>query len=276
MGARTNHWFHSDQIYRTFFTLTMLCGCQGVNGGGWAHYVGQEKVRPLAGFQTLAFAMDWQRPTRHMTGTSFFYLHSDQWRYESFGADELASPLGRGRPDRDRLRHGRAEGRPAALRRRGPGRSAQLPAGANGVAGQPAPARRGAAGRARAGSYLVLGQGTSADKPQTATAFEKVRNGSSATAIRMRSRADIARFFGDFEFVDPGLVYVSQRRPGSPADVPADPSGHADLVAAARKDLTGSDRGPRRARKQVLSAAGRRSSEDLEATGQPRDREQDR
>jgi nitrate reductase alpha subunit len=74
----------------------LLCGCQGVNGGGWAHYVGQEKVRPLAGFQTLAFAMDWQRPTRHMTGTSFFYLHSDQWRYESFGADELASPLGRG------------------------------------------------------------------------------------------------------------------------------------------------------------------------------------
>ena len=96
MGAGTNHWFHSDQIYRTFFTLTMLCGCQGVNGGGWAHYVGQEKVRPLTGFQTLAFGLDWQRPTRHMTGTSFFYLHSDQWRYESFGAGELSSPLGRG------------------------------------------------------------------------------------------------------------------------------------------------------------------------------------
>ena len=96
MGAGTNHWFHSDQIYRTFFTLTMLCGCQGVNGGGWAHYVGQEKVRPLTGFQQMAFALDWQRPTRHMTGTSFFYLHTDQWRYESFGASELASPLGRG------------------------------------------------------------------------------------------------------------------------------------------------------------------------------------
>ena len=63
MGAGTNHWFHSDQIYRTFFTLTMLCGCQGVNGGGWAHYVGQEKVRPLTGFQQVAFALDWQRPT---------------------------------------------------------------------------------------------------------------------------------------------------------------------------------------------------------------------
>jgi nitrate reductase alpha subunit len=96
MGAGTNHWFHSDQIYRTFFTLIMLCGCEGVNGGGWAHYVGQEKVRPLTGWQTMAFAFDWQRPTRHMAGTSFFYLHSDQWRYEGFGAAELASPLGRG------------------------------------------------------------------------------------------------------------------------------------------------------------------------------------
>ena len=96
MGAGTNHWYHSDQIYRTFFTLIMLCGCQGVNGGGWAHYVGQEKVRPLTGFQNLAFALDWQRPTRHMTGTSFFYLHSDQWRYEGFDAAEGASPLGRG------------------------------------------------------------------------------------------------------------------------------------------------------------------------------------
>ncbi|TAM87106.1 MAG: nitrate reductase subunit alpha [Jatrophihabitans sp.] len=94
MGAGTNHWFHSDQIYRTFFTLIMLCGCEGVNGGGWAHYVGQEKVRPLTGFQQMAFALDWQRPTRHMTGTSFFYLHTDQWRYERFRADELSSPLG--------------------------------------------------------------------------------------------------------------------------------------------------------------------------------------
>jgi len=96
MGAGTNHWYHSDEIYRTFFTLIMLCGCQGVNGGGWAHYVGQEKVRPLTGFQQVAFALDWQRPPRHMTGTSFFYLHSGQWRYEGFGPGELASPLGRG------------------------------------------------------------------------------------------------------------------------------------------------------------------------------------
>ncbi|MDQ6785009.1 MAG: nitrate reductase subunit alpha [Actinomycetota bacterium] len=97
MGAGTNHWFHSDEIYRTFLSLVMLCGCEGVNGGGWAHYVGQEKVRPLTGWFSVAFATDWVRPTRHTPGTTFWYLATDQWRYEAFGAGELASPLGTGR-----------------------------------------------------------------------------------------------------------------------------------------------------------------------------------
>jgi nitrate reductase / nitrite oxidoreductase, alpha subunit len=97
MGAGTNHWYHSDQIYRSFLALLMLCGCEGVNGGGWAHYVGQEKVRPLTGWFTLAFAYDWVRPTRHMPATPFWYLATDQWRYEGSRADVLASPLGEGR-----------------------------------------------------------------------------------------------------------------------------------------------------------------------------------
>ncbi len=97
MGAGTNHWFHSDQIYRAFLSLLMLTGSQGVNGGGWAHYVGQEKVRPLTGWFHLAFGLDWQRPTRHMVGTPLFWLATDQWRYEAFAADALASPLGAGR-----------------------------------------------------------------------------------------------------------------------------------------------------------------------------------
>jgi nitrate reductase alpha subunit len=96
MGAGTNHWFHSDQTYRTFLALVMLCGCQGVNGGGWAHYVGQEKVRPLAGWQTVAFALDWVRPPRQQSGTPFFYLATDQWRYERYRPADVASPLGRG------------------------------------------------------------------------------------------------------------------------------------------------------------------------------------
>ncbi|WP_104137498.1 nitrate reductase subunit alpha [Cryobacterium sp. Y62] len=96
MGAGTNHWFHSDTIYRTFLALTTMTGCQGVNGGGWAHYVGQEKVRPLTGYGQYAFGLDWVRPPRQMIGTGFFYLATDQWRYDGLSADTLASPLGTG------------------------------------------------------------------------------------------------------------------------------------------------------------------------------------
>jgi nitrate reductase alpha subunit len=45
------------------------------------------------GWQPLAFGLDWHRPPRHMNGTSFFYNHSSQWRYEKLGVDEILSPL---------------------------------------------------------------------------------------------------------------------------------------------------------------------------------------
>ena len=82
LGAGTNHWYHSDLIYRSIINLVLLTGSQGVNGGGWAHYVGQEKVRPLEGWSTLAFGLDWNRPPRQHAGTAFFYFASDQFRYE--------------------------------------------------------------------------------------------------------------------------------------------------------------------------------------------------
>jgi nitrate reductase / nitrite oxidoreductase, alpha subunit len=97
MGAGTNHYFHSDTIYRTFLALVTLTGCQGVNGGGWAHYVGQEKVRPLTGHAMYANASDWTRPGRTMIGTAFFYLATDQWRYDTADNAHLSSPLGAGR-----------------------------------------------------------------------------------------------------------------------------------------------------------------------------------
>ncbi|MEV4835690.1 nitrate reductase subunit alpha [Nonomuraea sp. NPDC049486] len=97
MGAGTNHWFHSETTYRNFITLLLITGCIGRNGGGWAHYVGQEKCRPLTGWTTLATANDWKRPSRQMIGTGFFFLNTDQWRYDHFRADALASPLGEGR-----------------------------------------------------------------------------------------------------------------------------------------------------------------------------------
>ena len=96
MGAGTNHWFHSDTIYRAFLVLTTVTGCQGVNGGGWAHYVGQEKCRPVTGWAQLAFGLDWSRPPRQMIQTAYWYLHSDQFRYDGFGADTLSATTGEG------------------------------------------------------------------------------------------------------------------------------------------------------------------------------------
>lgn len=93
MGAGINHWFNSDTIYRAILNLVILCGCQGVNGGGWAHYVGQEKCRPIEGWSTIAFAKDWQGPPRLQNATSWFYFATDQWKYEESGVDKLQSPL---------------------------------------------------------------------------------------------------------------------------------------------------------------------------------------
>lgn len=95
MGAGANHYVHADSIYRTFLALTSMCGTQGVNGGGWAHYVGQEKLRPQSGWSQYAFANDWNRPPRHMITTGFYYLTTSQWRYDNSKASRMASPLAR-------------------------------------------------------------------------------------------------------------------------------------------------------------------------------------
>lgn len=93
MGAGVNHYFHADSTYRTFLALTSMCGTQGVNGGGWAHYVGQEKLRAMNGWAQYAFATDWSRPPRQMITTGFYYLTTDQWRYDNTKAARMASPL---------------------------------------------------------------------------------------------------------------------------------------------------------------------------------------
>ena len=93
IGAGMNHWYHCDMNYRGVINMLMMCGCIGKSGGGWSHYVGQEKLRPQTGWTPLAFALDWIRPPRHMNSTSFFYAHTDQWRYEKLGVEEVLSPL---------------------------------------------------------------------------------------------------------------------------------------------------------------------------------------
>ncbi|WP_057461584.1 nitrate reductase subunit alpha [Pseudovibrio sp. POLY-S9] len=98
LGAGLNHWYHMDMNYRGIINLLVMCGCVGQSGGGWSHYVGQEKLRPQTGWTALAFALDWTRPPRHMNSTSFFYAHTDQWRYETLKVDEILSPTA---PDGD-------------------------------------------------------------------------------------------------------------------------------------------------------------------------------
>ncbi|MEN8259086.1 MAG: nitrate reductase subunit alpha [Pseudomonadota bacterium] len=93
LGAGLNHWYHMDMNYRGIINMLMMCGCIGQSGGGWSHYVGQEKLRPQTGWLPLAFALDWHRPPRHMNSTSFFYNHTSQWRYEKLKVEEILSPL---------------------------------------------------------------------------------------------------------------------------------------------------------------------------------------
>lgn len=93
MGGGTNHWFHADMNYRAILSLVILTGCEGVNGGGWAHYVGQEKVRPFEGWSTLAFGRDWTVPPRMQNATSYFYFATDQYRYEEIPMSSLSSPI---------------------------------------------------------------------------------------------------------------------------------------------------------------------------------------
>ncbi|MDZ7711835.1 MAG: molybdopterin-dependent oxidoreductase [Rhodovibrio sp.] len=52
LGAGLNHWYHMDMIYRSIINMLVMCGCVGQSGGGWSHYVGQEKLRPQTGWTT--------------------------------------------------------------------------------------------------------------------------------------------------------------------------------------------------------------------------------
>jgi len=95
IGAGINHWYHNNLMYRAGIVALMLTGSVGVNGGGLAHYVGQEKLANQASWGPIAFATDWGYPPRQQNTPSFHYVHSDQWRYErGFSAyDKTAAGL---------------------------------------------------------------------------------------------------------------------------------------------------------------------------------------
>lgn len=92
IGAGINHWYHGNLMYRAGINALMLCGCVGVNGGGLAHYVGQEKLAPMESWSSIAMAKDWIPSSRLQNAPSWHYVHTDQWRYEKSFTDYHTVP----------------------------------------------------------------------------------------------------------------------------------------------------------------------------------------
>ncbi len=93
IGAGINHWYHNNLMYRAGIQALMLCGCIGVNGGGLAHYVGQEKLAPGESWGSIAFAKDWYPASRLQNAPSWHYVNTDQWRYERHFTDYHTVPI---------------------------------------------------------------------------------------------------------------------------------------------------------------------------------------
>ncbi|MCL4216383.1 MAG: nitrate reductase subunit alpha, partial [Candidatus Hydrogenedentes bacterium] len=92
IGAGINHWYHGNLMYRAGINALMFCGCVGVNGGGLAHYVGQEKLAPMESWNSISMAKDWYPPSRLQNAPSWHYVHTDQWRYEKSFTDYHTVP----------------------------------------------------------------------------------------------------------------------------------------------------------------------------------------
>ncbi len=103
IGAGINHWYHANLMYRAGIHALMFCGCVGVNGGGLAHYVGQEKLAPAESWASIALAKDWHPPSRLQNAPSWHYVHTDQWRYEKDFTDYHTVPQN---PSKDSTAHG--------------------------------------------------------------------------------------------------------------------------------------------------------------------------
>ena len=92
IGAGINHWFHNNLMYRAGINALMFCGCVGKNGGGLNHYVGQEKLAPTDSWSSIAFAKDWQGPSRLQQTPIWHYMNTCQYRYDGYHSEYNATP----------------------------------------------------------------------------------------------------------------------------------------------------------------------------------------
>jgi hypothetical protein len=86
------------------------------------------------------------------------------------------------------------------------------------------------------GSYLVICHACRDVRPDTADNATTVYNSRVAANLRVRTRDEIAALFDGFTLVEPGLVWIPEWRPDSPADVPENPEQFWALVGVARRD----------------------------------------
>jgi SAM-dependent methyltransferase len=84
------------------------------------------------------------------------------------------------------------------------------------------------------GSYLVICHACRDAKPEVASAFQTVYLSKVAAQGGPRRREEIAKFFNGFTLIDPGLVWMAEWRPDSPADIPEDPARYWGLAGVAR------------------------------------------
>ncbi len=100
-GSGVLHWYQGGPlIYRSMAVMGILTGCMGRNGGGFNHYVGTEKIRPYAAIGTLGGASDWTHTPRHANSTSYFYFHTDQFRYDGMELDPIWAPWAKRFPEK--------------------------------------------------------------------------------------------------------------------------------------------------------------------------------
>ncbi len=86
------------------------------------------------------------------------------------------------------------------------------------------------------GSYLVICHACRDARPDTADNAAAVYTSRVAAHLRVRTRDEIAALFDGFTLMEPGLVWIPEWRPDSPADVPENPEQFWALVGVARRD----------------------------------------
>ena len=85
------------------------------------------------------------------------------------------------------------------------------------------------------GSYLVICHACRDANPGMADPAEAAYHSRVAAQLRMRTREEIAGLFDGFGLVEPGLVWLPEWRPDSPADVPENPEQYWALVGVGRR-----------------------------------------